>query len=72
MTYSPEEIENFFSNGFEIASQTSGTSQDEGWPVCLACALIDRQMSRNGTPRTTQCQECFKNYCGGVNLSKPI
>jgi len=62
-TYTPEEIDNFFLNGFALATQTVGPTQNKEWPACLACALIDRQVLRNSATRTAQCQACFKNYC---------
>ncbi|CAH7669558.1 lysophospholipase catalytic domain-domain-containing protein [Phakopsora pachyrhizi] len=40
-----------------------GPSTSIEWSVCLACALIDKQQTRNGKPRTTQCQSCFDMYC---------
>ncbi|KAG0148746.1 hypothetical protein CROQUDRAFT_669776 [Cronartium quercuum f. sp. fusiforme G11] len=74
------EIDNYFTNGFAIATQASeptqklsdaledelaraGPSSSVEWSVCLACALIDRQQTRNGLSRTGQCQSCFEFYC---------
>ncbi|KAH9817183.1 lysophospholipase catalytic domain-containing protein [Melampsora americana] len=65
-TYTGELIGQFFDNGFAIATQSQGTTSDPEWPACLACALIDRQMLRNLTPRTDQCNNCFKRYCAVV------
>ncbi|EGF97507.1 uncharacterized protein MELLADRAFT_85114 [Melampsora larici-populina 98AG31] len=65
-TYTGELIGQFFDNGFAIATQSQGTTFDPEWPACLACALIDRQMIRNLTPRTDQCNNCFKRYCAVV------
>ncbi|KAH9809333.1 lysophospholipase catalytic domain-containing protein [Melampsora americana] len=62
-TYTGAQIDGYFENGFAIATQSLGTTQDSGWPECLACALIDRQLQRNGTPRPPQCEECFSRYC---------
>ncbi|KAG0140869.1 hypothetical protein CROQUDRAFT_68916 [Cronartium quercuum f. sp. fusiforme G11] len=59
-TYSGEQIDGFFENGFQIATQLN---RDPDWPKCLGCALIDRQFQRNGIPRLLQCQECFGRYC---------
>ncbi|KAI7945549.1 hypothetical protein MJO29_011937 [Puccinia striiformis f. sp. tritici] len=61
--YTPDEIDHFFDNGFALATQTMGPTQDQDWPMCLACALIDRQVLRNKASRSAQCQACFKNYC---------
>ncbi|KAG0139668.1 hypothetical protein CROQUDRAFT_69979 [Cronartium quercuum f. sp. fusiforme G11] len=62
-TYDGDLIGKYFANGFAIASQSAGPTQDPEWPACLACALIDRQLIRNGTPRTAQCDHCFQKYC---------
>ncbi|POW00053.1 hypothetical protein PSTT_13371 [Puccinia striiformis] len=33
------------------------------WPTCVACSLIDRQLQRDGIPRTSQCEACFRQHC---------
>ncbi|KAI8456205.1 lysophospholipase [Phakopsora pachyrhizi] len=65
--YHESEIEGFLVNSFYIATQTSPTSKTNttDWSVCLACALVDHQNTRNQVPRTNQCTECFKKYCAG-------
>ncbi|WAQ90469.1 hypothetical protein PtA15_12A458 [Puccinia triticina] len=63
ISYTPEEIDAFFSNGFALATQSVGPTQNKDWPMCLACALVDRQVLRNSATRTSQCQACFKTYC---------
>lgn len=45
--------------GFAIASQSSSTT----WPKCLACAIVDSQLTRNGVARSAECQACFTQYC---------
>ncbi|MBW0468242.1 hypothetical protein O181_007957 [Austropuccinia psidii MF-1] len=62
-TFEQEEIEAFLDNGFAIASQNAGPTKSTEWPACLACALIDNQVQRNGAQRTAQCEACFKKYC---------
>lgn len=62
-TFTPEDVEKFYKNGFAIASQNAGPTKNNEWPACLACAIIDRQVTRNGAKRTPQCQACFKQYC---------
>ncbi|EGG07350.1 uncharacterized protein MELLADRAFT_105902 [Melampsora larici-populina 98AG31] len=77
ITFTDEQIKGFFRNGHAIATQAlsklqngeNGTKGNQtltsvDWPSCLACALIDRQNTRNGKERTPQCQQCFQNYCG--------
>ncbi|KAA1092589.1 Lysophospholipase 1 [Puccinia graminis f. sp. tritici] len=62
-TYTPEEIQIFYENGFAIATQNAGPTRNPDWPACLACALIDRQVLRNSASRTAECQACFQQYC---------
>lgn len=77
ITFTDDQIKGFFRNGHAIATQAlsrvqNGVDGTRGnqtltpidWPSCLACALIDRQNTRNGKERTPQCQKCFQNYCG--------
>lgn len=61
--YTRDEIDGYFENGFHIATQTHGPHGDPEWAACLACALIDRQNSRNNSQRTKQCTECLSRYC---------
>lgn len=51
----------FFNNGFAITTQEEG--QGGQWSSCLACALIDAQVTRNGDTRTSECEQCFTDYC---------
>lgn len=59
LQYLDDQVADFFANGLAIATQPD----DPTWPSCLACALVDRQLQRNGTPRTTQCEGCFARFC---------
>jgi lysophospholipase len=61
-----ERMDEFFENGFAIATQNTGFKADTEWPACLACALIDHQIQRNSQARTKQCQKCFDSYCARV------
>ncbi|KAK4701506.1 lysophospholipase, partial [Phenoliferia sp. Uapishka_3] len=58
-SYSNEDTQSFFDNGFAIATQSLSPS----WSSCLACALVDAQQGRNGVARSEQCQSCFAEYC---------
>lgn len=44
----------FYANGFAIGSANA---------TCLACAMVDAQMTRNGVSRTAQCEACFEDFC---------
>lgn len=60
--YSNEELSAIMTNSFNIATQGNRTLDSE-WPECLACAAIDRSLSKMGRPRTQQCDRCFARYC---------
>ncbi|KAH9816824.1 lysophospholipase [Melampsora americana] len=62
-TYPGELVDQFFANGFAIASQNDGPTWDSEWPQCIACLLIDKQILRLNQTRTLQCQACFDKYC---------
>ncbi|KAJ7494438.1 lysophospholipase [Mycena galericulata] len=41
----------------------NGEVRDGLFPVCVACALADRERSRLGLKRDSQCEVCFERYC---------
>ncbi|KAJ7118923.1 lysophospholipase catalytic domain-containing protein [Mycena epipterygia] len=41
----------------------NGKARDSLFPVCVACALADRERSRLGMKRDAQCNICFERYC---------
>ncbi|KAJ7684400.1 lysophospholipase [Mycena polygramma] len=41
----------------------NGEARDGLFPVCVACALADRERSRLGMKRDQQCDVCFDRYC---------
>ncbi|KAJ7891284.1 lysophospholipase [Mycena olivaceomarginata] len=41
----------------------NGEARDPLFPVCVACALADRERSRLGLKRDHQCDICFDRYC---------
>jgi lysophospholipase len=57
--YSINDQISFFNNGFAVATQNQSTA----WSSCLACALVDAQVTRNGGTRSSECQQCFTKYC---------
>lgn len=62
--FTGDELDGFFRNSLLIATQKNSTLNDPEWPECLACALIDKQQKRSNKPRTAQCKNCFRKYCG--------
>lgn len=64
LEYSPEEVSTFLNaahaytlRGFP--NSTSGSQNDEQWPLCLKCAVVDRARERAGLNRTSECSSCF-------------
>ena len=57
-------VEDIWNNTFNQVTQGAG-SLDPEWSACLACAAIDRTLSRLEPPwqRTAQCEGCFAKYC---------
>lgn len=53
--YSAEETNALMANGVETAMQGG----DEGWPVCLGCAVV----MKTGETLPAECQACFTKYC---------
>lgn len=65
-TYTNNAIQAMIDQSFDIATQgmpVSGTQKDAEWPVCLACAVVDRARAKAGTPRTGACETCMARYC---------
>lgn len=58
-----ELVNQFFDNGFAIASQSAGPYQDSEWSQCIACFLIDKQLQRSLKRQTPQCLRCLERYC---------
>jgi len=73
LDYSDGERDQVIANGFNLATQGNGTTGVKGWPTCIACAIAHRQIERTGGKVTSQCQQCFQDYCwnGTVASQKP-
>ena len=50
---------------FDVATQgiPKGNVKDPEWPVCLACAVVDRARERMGVGRSGACISCLRRYC---------
>ncbi|CAL1716575.1 unnamed protein product [Somion occarium] len=70
-TYEPEQIRGMLNQVFDIATQgiphvnqrTGTLEKDAEWPVCLACAVVDRARARLGVKRSGICASCLDRYC---------
>ncbi|KAI0337971.1 lysophospholipase [Trametopsis cervina] len=57
-----------FEQSFDIATQGrpapgAPTVKDPLWPVCVACAVVERARARKGVPRSGVCVSCLERYC---------
>ncbi|KAL7268031.1 Lysophospholipase 1 [Rhizina undulata] len=72
MEYSNTERDLMIENGYNIATRGNGTNT-QNWPACVGCAIVWRNQERQGLAQTTQCQQCFKDYCwNGTTDSVPL
>ncbi|KNZ63670.1 hypothetical protein VP01_1115g2 [Puccinia sorghi] len=60
-----EDVSSFESDveSVETILGRAGPISHTAWKQCLACALTDRQLTRDKIPRSPQCQRCFAKYC---------
>lgn len=42
------------------------------WGACLACAVADRALARNGLDRSPDCSKCFDYYCAESKPMPPV
>ena len=66
LSYSADELQAMLSQTFDIATQgipLNGTLKDLAWPVCLACAVVDRARENAAIPRSGTCESCMARYC---------
>jgi lysophospholipase len=66
-SYTDAQRNDIIRNGFDSATQGNGTL-DAQWPVCVACAVVSRSLSRAGTAAPQACVECFERYCWNGTL----
>lgn len=69
--FQPDQIQAVFDQTFDIATQgipvvdkkTGALEKDPLWPVCLACAVVDKKRAKAGLRREGVCESCLKKYC---------
>ncbi|KAK7035885.1 lysophospholipase [Favolaschia claudopus] len=62
----PQLVQAILDQAGEIVSRgrpQNGEARDGLYPVCVACALTERERSRLGMKRDRQCDVCFERYC---------
>lgn len=70
MSYKNEERDGIIANGWNVATQGNSTVTDaNGWPACIGCAIIHRQLERTGVEQSEQCKQCFTDYCWNGTLA---
>ncbi|KAJ2900478.1 hypothetical protein MKZ38_002432 [Zalerion maritima] len=57
LQYSGEETDLMVQNGVQIAGQ----GDDEGWGLCVACAVMKKAVAEEKLP--SGCEACFGKYC---------
>ena len=64
-TFATATVQPFLDQAFDAATQgiAKGAQKDPAWPVCLACAVVDRTRARLGDKRTGECVDCMARYC---------
>ncbi|EKM59981.1 uncharacterized protein PHACADRAFT_250811 [Phanerochaete carnosa HHB-10118-sp] len=65
-TFTPPQIQAIMNQVFDIATQgipINEVEKDPEFPVCLACAIVDRARARAGERRTGVCETCLARYC---------
>ncbi|OLL24675.1 Lysophospholipase 1 [Neolecta irregularis DAH-3] len=56
--------DNVIGNGYNVFTQGNSTE----WASCVACAIIHREVERQGQVVTNQCQSCLNKYCWNGTL----
>ncbi|KAH8091703.1 lysophospholipase [Cristinia sonorae] len=68
-TYQPEQIQAMLNQVHDIATQGipvrkhGKETKDPLWPVCLACAVVEKQRAKIGARRSGVCRSCLERYC---------
>lgn len=70
MSYTSEERLELIQNGFEVISYNNLTGY-EGYEYCISCAILRRSQERLGLNTTSECEQCFSDFCwnGSYNES---
>ncbi|EFQ27798.1 lysophospholipase catalytic domain-containing protein [Colletotrichum graminicola] len=66
-SYDLDQRDAIIQNGYDAATQGNATLDAE-WPVCVACAILSRNMVRNRQPVPAACTTCFQRYCWNGTL----
>ncbi|CAL1698539.1 unnamed protein product [Somion occarium] len=68
--FPPEQARAIFDQSFDIATQGIPVlnmfgyiEKDPEWPICLACAVVDRMRLKSGAQRSGICASCLDRYC---------
>ena len=66
------QLEIITDNSIPLMSQNSNQLAPN-WTQCIACAAIERSLSKIGFERTVECDACFKEYCwqGNTDNAQP-
>ncbi|OBA26289.1 phospholipase B [Hanseniaspora valbyensis NRRL Y-1626] len=62
MSYSSKKRLEMIQNGFEVVSYNNLTGYDS-YDYCISCAIIRRSQERLGLNTTSECEQCFTDFC---------
>lgn len=62
MSYENKERNAVIQNGFESATRYNLTIDDD-WPLCVACAIVQRSLESRNESQSEECKACFDEYC---------
>ncbi|CAN6667908.1 lysophospholipase 1 [Trichomonascus vanleenenianus] len=75
MMYPTEQTMGLVTNGYNLMTQLNGTRDGyEDWPQCVSCAIVQREMKRQGLSPSLMCQQCLNKYCWdkvSINTADP-
>ncbi|KAI0650992.1 lysophospholipase [Trametes meyenii] len=72
LAYTQDEAQAVLDQVYDVATQGipvdgagrgGAPGKDTEWPVCLACAVVERARRSLGVPRTGACASCLERYC---------
>ncbi|GAA5980887.1 hypothetical protein JCM10908_003902 [Rhodotorula pacifica] len=76
LEYSTDEVSSFLNaaHAYTLRGFPNSTSsqQDEQWPLCLKCAVVERARERAGLNRTSECSSCFDRYCWSQDKAQAL
>lgn len=72
LEFSDDDRSQIIQNGYDVATRGNGTL-DSAWATCVACAVLERSLTRSDSVIPPDCVDCFTRYCwnGTTNSTLP-